>query len=596
MKSGFLNMLLVLIVFCLSAPRSEGQKRYPLQLHCSGKDSVLLLQQVGMPLSFANGEACSSYIRDLPQKLKKLGYMTVSIDSLAFDSAYAYLEIFVGDRYQWGALETRTVDPSLLSAVVKNIPTLFDPEALTAMREKLYARLANNGYPFATVTIDSIRFSDTEVYGILKVDSGRYYTIDSIRVFGELNLKNRYLQKYLQIPNGTAYSQEKLAAIRKRLAELPFLQETGPWQLSMLGTGAVLDLYLAPRRSSQVDVLIGFLPGNENAPGGRKFLLTGEANVQLKNALQNGESIGFNWQQLMPQSPRLNLSYGHPYILNTHLGLDLAFDLYKKDSAYLNLTARAGIEYLADPDRTGKVFMQTFRTNLLTVDTAAVRFSRRLPDQIDLSVNIIGVSFRFSQTDYKFNPRKGTEGELTLTAGQKKIRKNNAIADLKSVDFDYSSLYDSLKLNSYQLMARGSFAHYLPLGRQAAMKTAVNAGILESPEIFRNELFQIGGYRLLRGFDEQSLFVSGYAVLTAEYRYLIGQNSYLSAFADGALTHDKSRSSTLSRTASYLGIGMGMAFETKAGIFNMALAVGKSNAQSLGFRQSKIHFGYVNYF
>jgi hypothetical protein len=43
---------------------------------------------------------------------------------------------------------------------------------------------------------------------------------------------------------------------------------------------------------------------------------------------------------------------------------------------------------------------------------------------------------------------------------------------------------------------------------------------------FRNELFQIGGNRLLRGFDEESQFVSQYLVPSVEYRYLIGQNSY----------------------------------------------------------------------
>ena len=46
----------------------------------------------------------------------------------------------------------------------------------------------------------------------------------------------------------------------------------------------------------------------------------------------------------------------------------------------------------------------------------------------------------------------------------------------------------------------------------------------------------------------------------------------------------------------YFGTGLGLAFDTKAGIFNLAWAIGKRNDTELNLRQSKIHFGFVNYF
>jgi hypothetical protein len=39
-----------------------------------------------------------------------------------------------------------------------------------------------------------------------------------------------------------------------------------------------------------------------------------------------------------------------------------------------------------------------------------------------------------------------------------------------------------------------------------------------------------------------------------------------------------------------------MAFETKAGIFNISYAIGKRNDVNLNLRQAKIHIGYVNFF
>ena len=42
----------------------------------------------------------------------------------------------------------------------------------------------------------------------------------------------------------------------------------------------------------------------------------------------------------------------------------------------------------------------------------------------------------------------------------------------------------------------------------------------------RNELFQIGGNKLLRGFDEASIFTPTYSILSLEYRLALGKNSY----------------------------------------------------------------------
>jgi hemolysin activation/secretion protein len=107
-------------------------------------------------------------------------------------------------------------------------------------------------------------------------------------------------------------------------------------------------------------------------------------------------------------------------------------------------------------------------------------------------------------------------------------------------------------------------------------------------------LFQIGGYKLLRGFDEESIYASQYAVTTAEYRYLIGRNSFLFTFVDFGWARNTASSANSSHT--YFGTGLGMALETKAGIFNISYAVGKRNDLNFDLRQSKIHFGYVNFF
>jgi hypothetical protein len=48
---------------------------------------------------------------------------------------------------------------------------------------------------------------------------------------------------------------------------------------------------------------------------------------------------------------------------------------------------------------------------------------------------------------------------------------------------------------------------------------------------------------------------------------------------------------------SFISGGIGLVFETKAGLLNISFAVGKRDDVNFDLRQAaKIHFGYINYF
>jgi hypothetical protein len=361
----------------------------------------------------------------------------------------------------------------------------------------------------------------------------------------------------------------------------------------MLGTGSILNLFLRPKKNSQVNVLIGFLPSNDPNLATR-LLVTGEANINLVNALGNGELIGVNWQQVQVKSPRLNLAFRQPYLFGSSFGISSSFDLLKKDSSYLNLDFLLGLQYSLTSEHTGRIFIQTLKSNLLYVDTLLLKSSKKLPPEIDVSSVNLGIDYEFNKTDYRFNPKRGSELQTTLSAGTRTVHKNNVIVKLYDPSFSFASLYDTVQQKTYQVRLKISGAHYFQTGRQATLKTAVNAGWLQSPSVFRNELFQIGGYKLLRGFDEESIYASRYAVGTIEYRYLVGLNSFLFTFIDAAVVSDKSVKPVANY--SYLGAGLGLAFQTRAGIFNISYAAGKRNDARLDLRQSKIHLGYVNFF
>ena len=581
---------------------SFGQTTYSLNARGVDKTPEYLKNEISLQTEFSSRAACIDYVNKLPSLLQAKGFVNASLDSIFFDTASARLVLYIGQQYKWAHIDIATADPQILAVsgwngkLFSNKPINFDQ--LRGFQENMLIHLENNGYPFAKIYLDSISLIEDSVNASLMIDKGPYYKIDSIRVYGNAKISNTFLQHYLDIPNGSVYNREKLLRISKKIRELSFVEEEQPSNMSLLGTGSVLNLYLKQRRSSQVNAIIGFLPNNDQLSS-KKLLITGEANINLQNAFGGGEALGLNWQQLQVKSPRLNIFYRHPYLFNSPLGIDFSFDMLRKDSSYLNINLNLGARYVLSESQSGKIFLQHLQTIVSQggINEAQVIASKTLPDIADVSSLGLGVEFEKNRTNYKFNPRNGYQFNIGGSGGTKRIKKNNEILELEDPSdpsFDFDGLYDTVKLKSYQLRLLGAVAKYFPIGKQSTFKTAISGGTILSDNIYRNELFQIGGYKLLRGFDEESEYLSQYAVGTFEYRYLIGLNSFFFGFIDGGWGRNNSHSSKYTHT--YIGTGFGLALETKAGIFNLAWAVGKRDDTQFNFRQSKIHFGFVNYF
>ena len=597
-----LPVTLLFLVIILIQNISFGQTNYFLNARSVDKTPEFLKDDLGLQTEFATRALCIDYVNKLPSFLQAKGFVNASLDSIFFDTASAKLVLYLGQQYKWAHINIASADPQVLSVsgwnakVFSNKPINFDQ--LKGVQENMLIHLENNGYPFAKIYLDSISLNGDSVNASLMIDKGPFYKIDSIRVYGNAKISNSFLQHYLDIPNGSVYNREKLLRISKKISELSFVEEEQPSNMSLLGTGSVLNLYLKPRRSSQVNALIGFLPNNDQLSS-KKLLITGEANINLQNAFGGGEALGLNWQQLQVKSPRLNIFYRHSYLFNSPLGFDFSFDMLRKDSSYLNINLNLGARYMLSESQSGKIFLQHLQTIISQggINEAQVIATKTLPDIADVSSLGLGVEFEKNKTNYRFNPRSGYQFTIGGSGGTKKIKKNNEILELKDPSdpsFDFNGLYDTVKLKSYQLRLLGAVAKYFPAGKQSTFKTAINGATILSDNIYRNELFQIGGYKLLRGFDEESEYLSQYVVGTFEYRYLIGRNSFFFGFVDGGWGRNNSHSSKYTHT--YLGTGLGLALETKAGIFNLAWAVGKRDDTQLNLRQSKIHFGFINYF
>jgi outer membrane protein assembly factor BamA len=318
-------------------------------------------------------------------------------------------------------------------------------------------------------------------------------------------------------------------------------------------------------------------------------LLTGTFDAELQNQFGLGERIYAAFERLRPETQRLELAFAYPYLLDLPFGLDLRFNQYKRDSTYTDIIGDFGLQYLFEGGNYLKAFWNTTASNLISVDTIAIR-QGRFPTVLDIKNSSFGLEARWQRLDYRFNPRRGWAVLARGSAGTRQIGRNQAILNVAE------NFYDTLPGKTFKFVLEGHLERFFPILQRSTVRLAAHSSAIVSEEpIYLNEQFRIGGNRLLRGFDEESIFATFFAVFSLEYRFLVGENSYFYAFGDYGYVEDK-RAGLPDRFQRPLGFGVGMTFETTAGIFGISAAIGQQEGEALDFRNPKIHFGYVSLF
>ncbi|MFK7806813.1 MAG: BamA/TamA family outer membrane protein [Saprospiraceae bacterium] len=589
----------------------NGQNPIAFQLQGIDQDSATLSELLTYESIMADSLTATLQLQQILQQLNGQSYIEASIDSLVRTDTSWTAFVYTGKTYEWAQLLNGNIEEAFLTQVgfrerlYQKKP--FHYNELRLLMESLLEYAENNGYPFADVWLDDIEINQGSVRARLYMKKGPLILLDGINLITNPKSPDEtpgisagYMENYLGLKKGQLYSKAKVKKIRGRIKELPFVKERQDATVTFRGSTAIINLFLKKRKSSRFDIVFGLLPNNSVAAPGtpepRRFLFTGTVDLDLHNQFGAGEKITIAVEQIRPQTQEMELHFLYPYVLNTPFGFDGNFLLYKIDTTNLDVTYDLGVQYQLEGGNYLKAFWNNASSSILTVNTARIQQQGKLPVNLDFTNASFGLEYNYRQLDYRFNPRKGWGLLLRGETGIKRIRKNNAITDIEDDNIDFSMAYDSLNLRTFQYRIHSRIEGYLPAFQRSTLKAAANIGIILSPQqdIYKNEQYRIGGNRLLRGFDERSVFATRYAIFTLEYRLLIGQNSYLYAFTDGGYYEDVTTSTR--RFERPVGFGAGLTFETKVGLFGFSLALGKLQDNPIDFRTVKTHFGYVSLF
>ncbi len=511
------------------------------------------------------------------------GYLFAELTSVEFRGTDVKIKVAQGQPFQWVALKAGNMSFAAQQAVgfkEKNFEAKsFDINSLQAFFKALLAYYENSGYPFAVVSLDQISVTNEGVSAIIKVNPHHQIVYDAIKIVGNGQVGQKYLQSYLNIKEGAPYSELVVARVETKLKEIPFLSVAKPTEVAFTNQKAKVTVYVTKKNANQFDGIVGLQ--QETSTG--KLQVVGNAKLHLQNVLKLGERLNFDYQGLPNSSQLLDLKANIPHVLSTAFGLSPSLYMLKQDTSFLNVNTKLGLNYILRGNNSFQFFLENKATNLL----AAERYQNNasLPSILDSKSTFYGLAIAFDNLDYRINPKKGISISADLAVGLRKIKRNSAIDP---------QLYNGLDLsgNSYRFFAQ--FNYFKAFSNRVVIALSNQSAFLTGSQLLENELFRLGGQRSLRGFNELSVLATNYTYGNVEMRYLLAQHSFLFAFYNQAYLQYKTRQ--LSYTDFPLGFGSGINFETELGILSVSYALGKQRNIPLNLRQGKIHFGITALF
>ncbi|MEZ4912409.1 MAG: ShlB/FhaC/HecB family hemolysin secretion/activation protein [Saprospiraceae bacterium] len=521
-------------------------------------------------------------------------YLGSKIDTFyCKDTCYAV--IFNGQKIQHVDLEMGNDVKKVLTKL--NISQkrfqdgVLDKEQRLEIFDKIGRYFGNIGYPYFMIKLDTVKIQSDTLLGKVHMEPDIRVKIDSITLVGNVKISKRFIQKYINISPNDWYNHSSIEDISARLQNLPYLTMEKPPAVWFRDNKASISLLLNKKPASRFDFLLGVIPQSNTNES--KFVFTIDFFGELYNALNYGEYSFLQIRRFKPGQFDLALKSDIPFLGRLPFGSFLEFKIINAVTENFDVSLEVGGQMLMNKGNIVRILYNQFSSNLTDIDTTSLLATKRLPARLDLVQTSGGGQFIFRRLDYIYNPTKGFFFDVKAFIGQKSIKQNARILEIEG----FENAYDTLKTNSLFSTMSLQGAYFVRLNSWSSLKFALSSQINYSDlQINLNEYYRIGGNKTLRGFDEQSIVTERYVYSTMEFHINFDKNSYLTLpFIDLGVAKVIDEAG-ITYTDQLLGIGLGINFGTKAGLFNVSFAAGTRKYLPIDFGKMKVHFGYTSLF
>jgi len=501
--------------------------------------------------------------------LSEVGYFTAQLRDSITEHGIE-VQVLLGEKFE--GIKVR-FDAGLLpfltsvKADSEGDVTFKSPKSYAAAMQTVMAEFHNNGYPFAAFRFDNYTLTNRQLVLHVWMEKGPYMVWQEVQLKGDSTLSAKTVLRMLDVPLGSPFSLQKLEEIDLKLKQQSFIEVIKPPEISFEKEGVALYVYLKATKSSSFNGALGLQPD----PVSQRIGLTGDLQLRLLNSLRRTEQFELNWRSIKPATQWLNVRFSYPYLFNTLLGTEVRFQLYKRDSTFLELKSQLGIQYSFSSHWLVKALYNFSSSNRLYAAASNAQF----PGVASLRNSMYGLGINYRKLDYLPNPRKGLLLNVEGFVGQRKVLSDsNSVSTTAKVAF--------------------SLEQFIPLHRRWVFRYQLSFDTYYAPTIYSNECYRFGGLNSQRGFNEENFLSTTKSTNQWEIRYLLDRNSAVFAFYDQTVFENTSGSNY--KNDRPFGFGVGANIGSKAGIFSLVYGLGIEQKNPLDFRSGKIHFGYIAYF
>ncbi len=554
---------LLLIIYILFSSKLYAQN---LSLKVTGNDAAetTVIDSLNYLKRHKDYASITSVIDSIQKTLYRIGYIENKLkgilkknDSLftaKFHLKKKYNTIYI---YYNNSIADRSIIKLVSNDVFDNyfiLPFNTIENSLNFINSKT----SETGVPFSKLKLSNIQIDHDHLKADLTMDSqNQKRSIDHIIIKGYEKFPQSYLNHYLKIKTNQVFNLSKIKQKTDLLNHLKFANQIKPPEVLFSKDSTALYIYIEKAKSNSFDGFLGF-GTNEDT---NKLEFDGYLNLNLTNNLNFGESFSLLYKSDENNQKTFRTDLTLPYLFRSPIGIDLRLQIFKKDSTFTTVNQSAKLHYQINSKH--KVYggiTSTTSNNLLSLNN--------LQNITDYDSNFLSLAYQFlkPQPNNTLFPLKSGI-YLETNFGSRKITNSKEKQSYYIIDaFKIFNLNDK---NSFYIKANGSG--------------------LNSNTYFQNELFRFGGINSIRGFEENSLFASLFSVLNTEYRYQLNNNIYIHTIADLAYFENK----ITNKKEKLFGYGLGFGILTKAGLFKLNYANGKSENQPFKFSNSKIHISLV---
>ena len=489
-----------------------------------------------------------THMREKTNQAIKDGYFFAGIDSVLNNNGTTTIFFHKGNK-----LGTKI--PDLTGNLIEELSKKVD-------------YLADHGYPFASIKVESTRINNGVLTGTLKEDKGPYIVNDSAFFFSPIKTKHKFIYQTLDFIPEKPFGESSYSSLSKKISRSPFLQFSRQPDISFQNGKAKLYLEIEEEATNYFQGVLGLQQNGSNAEA------VGSIDLSLQNLFLSGKRFDLQWERFSNNSQELSIYYGHPYFLETKITPFFKFDLLRQDTSFVSRNTVLGIgTYLLDNVEFRFNYKKQVGSLLSTENLAISDLSNA-----DYDTDIYELSLSRGDLTWFDNLTSGIAWNMGIGLGTKTINQNPNVADM---------FYDTLNLTSDIFRFEMRFTGQKLVKERLAIHQHFWAELIENDEILDNERLRIGGLKSLRGFDEKSFFADRIALSRTEFRSFFEKRSYLFLFLDWLWYRRNNYSDTP------FGTGLGFSLATLSGQFSFAMAIGNSRNQELDLANMKAHFGYI---